>query len=63
MKRYKVIHQYESAAFDTPILLPVGTIGEWNDALRRYVFQVGDVAVPVRRWMVENLTAFFEEVR
>jgi hypothetical protein len=59
MKKYKVIHQYQSYAFDEPILIPVGTIGEWFEQANAYLFHVDNYAIPVAKWAVEAWHAFF----
>jgi hypothetical protein len=63
VKQYKVIHQYLSYGLGEPILLPVGTVGEWFEQADAYLFHVGNYAIPVKKWAVEAWTVFFEEVK
>jgi hypothetical protein len=62
MKKYKVIHTYQSYAFGFPLLIPVGTIGEWFEQAKAYLFHVDNYAVPVGKWAVEVWHDFFEKV-
>ena len=60
--KYRVIHPYTSYAYDSPIQIPVGTVGEWFEQANAYLFHVGDKAVPVSKWAVETWHEYFESV-
>ena len=62
MKKYKVLHPYLSYSARPPILIPAGTVGEWAEEENAYLFQVGNVVVPVGKWAVEVWKEYFQEV-
>jgi hypothetical protein len=62
MKTYTTIHDYLSYAYSPPVLIPAGTVGEWFEQAQAYLFHVGNVAVPVKKWAVEAWHDFFAEV-
>ena len=61
-KRYRVIHEYLSYSTGRAVVIPVGTIGEWFEQAKKYLFLVGDTNIPVGKWAVEAWDEFFERV-
>jgi hypothetical protein len=64
MKRYKVIHPYESYYFDgLRTTIPVGAVGERNDGEKYYKFPLDACTPLVFFWFVEQFDAFFQEIK
>lgn len=43
------------------VIIPVGTIGQYDETSDKYVFQVPGRPVAYRRWTAAHFTGFFEE--